>query len=114
MADLIDKAADDPTVASGFDGDSPYVERLFGSEEGLLLSLQQRWLTSLTATLDQAVDRGVPLHWALADLHAHHRGLRALLDMAAQRSARVAMMQRDEQRIIDLYDGHTTAWQTIG
>lgn len=113
MADLIEKANDNPDVASTFEGETSDIKRLFGSEEGLLLSLQQRWLTALTARLDQAAHRGIPLQWAIAGLEAQHSGLRALLTMAAQRSMRVRILQRDERRIMDLYDGHMTTWQTI-
>ena len=36
MADLIDRAAENPQAALDFNGSVPDVERLFGSEEGLL------------------------------------------------------------------------------
>jgi ATP adenylyltransferase len=105
MANLIDRAAENPDVALHLNGDLPDVARLFGSQEGLLLSLQQRWLTALTAKLDQADHDGVPAEQARAALAAQQRGLRALLDEAARRSVRVRALQRDEQQIITLYDG---------
>ncbi len=105
MADLVDKAAQDPDAALHFNGDMPEVERLFGSEEGLLLSLQQRWVTVMTAKLDQAAYEGTPIESAMAELAVQQAGLRALLDAAARRSARVAGMQRDERRIVELHDG---------
>jgi hypothetical protein len=105
MADLIDRAAEDPDAALNFNGSRPDVERLFGSEEGLLLSLRQRWMTALTAKLDQAADLGIPAEAALAELAAQQHGLRALLDAAARRSVRVRDLQRGEQRIVELFNG---------
>lgn len=113
MTALIERANDNPDVASVFEGETSDIERLFGNEEDLLLSLQQRWLTALTARLDQAAHRGIPLQWAIAELEDQHRGLRALLRMAAQRSSRVRVLQRDERRAMDLYEGQMTTWQTI-
>jgi ATP adenylyltransferase len=105
MANLIDHAAENPDTALNFNGDRPDVERLFGSEEGLLLSLQQRWVTMLTAKLDQADYDGIRAEQARAALAAEQSGLRVLLDEAARRSVRVRSLQRNEQRIVELYDG---------
>jgi ATP adenylyltransferase len=105
MADLIDRATENPDTALNFNGNMPDVDRLFGSEEGLLLSLQQRWVTMLTAKLDQADYDGVPAEHARAALASEQTGLRVLLDEAARRSVRVRTLQRDEQRIVELYDG---------
>lgn len=113
MADLIAKAGDDPDAALHFNGDSPDLGRLFGGEEGLLLSLQQRWLTALTAKLDQAAYQGIPVGYVMAELTAEQHGLKVLLDAAARRSVQVRALRRGEQRIIDLYAGHIALWQTI-
>ncbi|MEZ0362933.1 hypothetical protein ACAG26_04435 [Mycobacterium sp. pUA109] len=113
MADLIAKAAEDPQAALHFNGNRPDVERLFGSEEGLLLALQQRWMTALTAKLDQAHHEGVPAAQARAQLAAQERGLRALLDAGMQRSVRVRALQHDEPRIAELFDGMPISLQTI-
>jgi ATP adenylyltransferase len=95
MADLIDRAAENPDAALNFNGNLPDVERLFGSEEDLFLSLQQRWMTALTARLgdDSSVEQ------ARAELAASEPGLRILLDAAARRSARVRFQQRHEQTV---------------
>jgi ATP adenylyltransferase len=76
MADLIDRAAESPNSALDFDGYMPDIDRLFGGYEGLLLSLQHRWLTALTAKLDQADHDGVPAEQARAELAAREPGLR--------------------------------------
>ena len=57
MADLIGRAAENPDAALDFNGNMPDVQRLFGSEEGLLLSLQQRWVTALTARFGRRYSR---------------------------------------------------------
>ncbi|PQM45499.1 hypothetical protein C1Y40_04336 [Mycobacterium talmoniae] len=113
MADLIDKAAKDLEAALNFNGNMPDVERLFGSEEGLLLSLQQRWMTALTAKLDQAHHAGVPAAQARAELAAQQPGLRALLDAAMQRSVRIRALQHQESRIDGLFDGMPISLRTI-
>jgi hypothetical protein len=104
MADVIDRAATDPEAALSFNGKAADVERLFGGEEGLLLSLRHRWVTMLTAKLDQAAHDDVPAAQARAELEAAHPGLRGLLDAAALRSVRVRALERGEQRIVDLYN----------
>jgi len=113
MADLIEKAADDPDAALRLNSDSPDLHRLFGGEEGLLLSLQQRWVTALTAKLDQAAYQGIPVGDAIAELTAEQQGLSLLVDAAARRSAHVRALRRSEQRIIDHYSGRISLWQTI-
>jgi ATP adenylyltransferase len=104
MGQLISQAAENPESAVDFSDNMHTVERLFGSEEGLLLSLQQRWLTALTAKLDQAAEDDIPAQQARAELAAREPGLRALLDEAGRRSVRVRGRQHDEQRIVELYD----------
>lgn len=106
MTELIDRAAEDPDVALHFNGDPVDVERLFGSEEGLLLSLWQRWVTALTAKLDQVVDQVRPAQSAVADLAAPQSALWALLDVAARRSTQIRARQRGEKRVVELHDRH--------
>jgi ATP adenylyltransferase len=105
MADLIDRAATDPEPALALDDKASELQRLFGGEEGLLLSLWNRWVTMLTAKLDQAAYEDIPVEQAVAELVAAQPGLRALLDAAARRSVRVRALARGEQRIIELYGG---------
>jgi len=113
MADVIDRAATDPEAALNFNGKAPDVDRLFGSEEGLLLSLRHRWVTMLTAKLDQAAHDDVPAEQARTELAAANPGLRALLDAAALRSVRVRALEHGEQRIVDLYTGPGADRQTV-
>ncbi len=109
MADVIDRAATDPEAALELNGKARGdVDRLFGGEEGLLLSLRHRWMTMLTAKLDQAAHDDVPAEQARAELAAANVGLRALLDAAARRSVRVRALEHGEQRIVDLYTGPGT------
>lgn len=112
MADIIERAAEDPAGALDFTDRLPDVERLFGSEEGLLLALQQRWMTALTAKLDQAHHDGVPAEQAVAELSAQRPGLRALLDAASHRSVRVRALQHGEHRVAGLFDGVPIPLQT--
>lgn len=105
MADLIERAAENPDAAMDLNGNLPSVERLFGSEERLLLALQQRWVTALTARLDD----DVPAEQARAELAAREPGLRTLLDAGARRSVRVRRLQRDEQQIVQAFSQQTVA-----
>ncbi|GBE67348.1 hypothetical protein MFM001_38100 [Mycobacterium sp. MFM001] len=95
MAELIDRAAENPDAALHFNGSLPDVERLFGGEEGLLLALQQRWMTAVTARLDSDIS----VEEARAEVAAAEPGLRALLDAAAHRSRRLRSVQREEQTV---------------
>ncbi|ORW09042.1 hypothetical protein [Mycobacterium kyorinense] len=95
MADLIERAAENPYAALHFNGNLPDVERLFGSEEGLLLLLQQRWITAVTARLDGDIS----VEQARAEIAAAEPGLRAQLDAAAKRSRRLQSVQREEQTV---------------
>ena len=113
MADIIDRAATDPEAALNFNGNASDVERLFGGEEGLMLSLRHRWVTMLTAKLDQAAHEDVPAAQARADLAAAHPGLRALLDAAALRSVRVRALEHGERRIMHLYNGSDSGRLTV-
>jgi ATP adenylyltransferase len=104
MNHLIDHAATDPDAALRHLVDSASeLRRLFGDEEGLFLSLRHRWVTMLTAKLDQAAHDDVPAEHARAQLAAAHPGLRALLDAAARRSVRLRSLEHGERRIVDLY-----------
>jgi ATP adenylyltransferase len=113
MADMIDRAATDPAAALELDGKASDVERLFGGEEGLLLSLRHRWMTMLAAKLDQAAHEDIPAEQARVELAAAQPGLRALLDAAALRSVRVRALARGEQRIVDLYTRPGPDQQTV-
>lgn len=113
MAEMIDRAATDPEAALELNAHASDVERLFGGEEGLLLSLRHRWMTMLTAKMDQAAYDDVPAAQARAELAAANPGLRALLDAAALRSVRVRALEHGEQRIVDLYTGPGADRQTV-
>ncbi|WP_099022350.1 hypothetical protein [Mycolicibacterium palauense] len=106
MAALIERAAVDPEAALDFSDDQRCdIDRLFGNEEGLLLTLRQRWMTTLTAKLDQAAHDDIPPEQARAELAAALPGLRALLDSAGRRSVRMRAFDNGERRVIDLYEG---------
>jgi ATP adenylyltransferase len=112
MAEMIGRANENPESAIDFSGERLKVERLFGSEEGLLLSLQHRWTTALAAKLDQAAEDDIPAEQARAELAARLPGLRTLLDEAARRSVRVRGRQHDERRIVELH-GDPLQRQTV-
>ena len=102
MAALIERAATAPERALALEASElDDVRRLFGDEEGLLLALRHRWVTALTAKLDQAAYDDVPSEQVRAELAAAQPGLRALLDVAARRSVRLRSLERGEQRILD-------------
>lgn len=105
MAELIRTAETDPEAALAWAGESSEVSRLFGDEEGLLLSLRQRWMTMLVTKLDQAAYDGIPAERARGDLAATEPGLRALLEIASRRSLRVRSLSRGEQRVMDVFGG---------
>ncbi|KLO26713.1 hypothetical protein ABW16_18560 [Mycolicibacter heraklionensis] len=113
MAELIDRAAESPDSAMHLDGDPSDIERLFGSEEGLLLALQHRWMTTLTARLDQAHYEGIPAEVAVAELAAQQPGLRALLDAAGAWSTRIRGLQRREPQLAVQFDGTPFGQQYI-
>jgi hypothetical protein len=113
MADLIDRAATDCEAALSLDEKADEVRRLFGSEEELLLSLRQRWMTMLTAKLDQAEYDNVSAEQARAELAAAHPGLCALLEAASRRSVRMRSLASGEQHVIDYYAGPMVVQKTI-
>jgi ATP adenylyltransferase len=71
----------------------------------LLLALRQRWMTTLTAKLDQATYDGKSVEQVRAELAAAQPGLRAVLDAAARRSVRLRSMQHGEQQMVDYFSG---------
>ncbi|OBI12530.1 hypothetical protein A5712_06890 [Mycobacterium sp. E2327] len=105
MANVIKAAETDPEAALALADGSSEVSRLFGDEEGLLLSLRQRWMTMLVAKLDQAVHDGVAAERVRADLAAAEPGLHALLEIASRRSLRVRSLSGDERRVMELLGG---------
>jgi hypothetical protein len=113
MAQLIQAAETDPETALKLGDRASEVSRLFGDEEGLLLSLRHRWMTTLVAKLDQAAHDGVSSEQARADLATAQPGLHALLDVASRRSLRVRSLSRDEHMAIDLFGGSTSDRQTV-
>jgi hypothetical protein len=113
MAELIQAAETDPEAALQLADRAAEVSRLFGDEEGLLLSLRHRWMTMLVAKLDQAAHDDVPAEQARAGLTAAQPGLHALVELAARRSLRVRSVSRREQRAIDLFGGTTSDRQTV-
>jgi ATP adenylyltransferase len=113
MAELIQAAETNPEAALELGDRASEVSRLFGDEEGLLLSLWQRWMTMLVAKLDQAAYDGVAAEQARADLVAAQPGLHALLDIASRRSLRVRSLSRAEQRAVAVFGGTTSDRQTV-
>jgi ATP adenylyltransferase len=113
MAEVIQAAETDPEAALDLADKASEVSQLFGDEEGLLLSLRQRWLTMLSAKLDQAAYEGVTAEQARADLAAANPGLHALLRIAARRSLRLRSLSRGEQRVLDLFGASTSDRQTV-
>lgn len=103
---LIERAGVDADAALDFGpGEFADLQRLFGSEENLLLALRHRWITLLTAKMDQAVDDDVSAEQVRIRLAEAHPGLRALLDAGARRSLRLRWLERSEGRIAEYFDG---------
>jgi ATP adenylyltransferase len=113
MAEMIHSAETDPETALDLSDKASEVTRLFGDEEGLLLSLRQRWLMMLYAKLDQADYDGLTAEEAIAELAAANPGLYALLSIASRRSLRLRMLSRGEHRVVDLFDGPVGDRQTV-
>jgi ATP adenylyltransferase len=105
MAQVIKAAETDPEAALALADGSSEVSRLFGDEEGLLLSLRHRWMTMLIAKLDQAAHDGVGAEQVRADLAAAEPGLHALLEIASRRSLRVRSLSGGERRVMELLGG---------
>jgi ATP adenylyltransferase len=105
MAHVIKAAETDPEAALALADGSSEVSRLFGGEEGLLLSLRHRWMTMLIAKLDQAAHDGVGADQVRADLAAAEPGLHALLEIASRRSLRLRSLSGGERRVMELLGG---------
>ncbi|OBH99415.1 hypothetical protein [Mycobacterium sp. E2733] len=113
MADVIKAADTDPEAALALMDNSSEVARLFGDDEGLLLSLGQRWITMLVAKLDQAAHEGVAAEQVRADLEAAEPGLHALVRIGSRRSLRVRSLSRGEHVAVGLFGGPTGDRQTV-
>lgn len=113
MAQMIKTAETDPEAALTLAANSSEVSRLFGDEEGLLLSLGQRWITMLVAKLDQAAHEGVPAEQVRAALEAAEPGLHALVRIGSRRSLRVRSLSRGEHVAVGLFGGPTGDRQTV-
>ena len=113
MAEVIKAADADPEAALALVGNSPEVPRLFGDEEGLLLSLGQRWITMLVAKLDQAAHEGLAAEEVRAELENAEPGLHALVRIGARRSLRVRSLTRGEHVAVGLFGGPRGDRQTV-
>jgi hypothetical protein len=113
MAQVITAAETDPEAALAFIGKSSEVSELFGDEEGLMLSLGQRWITMLVAKLDQAAHEGASAEQVRADLEAAEPGLHALVKIGTRRSLRVRSLTRGEHVAVGLFGGPTGDRQTV-
>jgi ATP adenylyltransferase len=103
MAELIHAAETDPETALELADKAAEVSRLFGDEEGLLLSLRQRWMTMLVAKLDQAAYDDIPAEQVRADLAAAQPGLHALVEIGSRRSLRMRALSLREHAALDLF-----------
>ncbi|MBV8789987.1 MAG: hypothetical protein JOZ00_25310 [Mycobacterium sp.] len=113
MAQLIKVAETDPEGALALAGATSEVTRLFGDEEGLLLSLAQRWITMLVAKLDQAAHDGTSAEQVRAEFAAAEPGLHALVAIGSRRSLRVRALSRGGHVAVDLFGGPTGDRQTV-
>lgn len=113
MAQVIKAAERDPEAALALIDKSSQVSELFGDDEGLMLSLGQRWITMLVAKLDQAAHEGASAEQVRADLEAAEPGLHALVKIGARRSLRVRSLTRGEHVAVGLFGGPTGDRQTV-
>ncbi|OBF57288.1 hypothetical protein A5756_09970 [Mycobacterium sp. 852002-53434_SCH5985345] len=113
MAEVIKAADTDPEAALALVANSSEVPRLFGDEEGLLLSLGQRWITMLVAKLDQAAHEGLSAEQVRADLEIAEPGLHALVRIGSRRSLRMRSQCRGEHVAVGLFGGPTGDRQTV-
>jgi hypothetical protein len=113
MAEVIKAAETDPQAALAFIDNSSEVPELFGDEEGLMLSLGQRWITMLVAKLDQAAHEGASAERVRADLEATEPGLHALVKIGSRRSARMRSLSRGEHVAVGLFGGPAGNRQTV-
>lgn len=106
MARTIDRAAAEPERALDFSPEElAEVSRLFGDVDSLLLALRARWMTTLSAKLEQAVYDDIPVERVRAQLAAAQPGLSALVSAASRRSVRVRALVHGEQQMVDYFDG---------
>lgn len=96
---VLRRARHNPTVPMALD-DIPDARRLFGTADGVLLALQQRWTTALAARLDQAIESDTDPYEARSRLAAEQPALRAVLDAGATHSAALRETQRGERRMV--------------
>lgn len=113
MAQVIKAAETDPEAALALIDKSSEVSELFGDEEGLMLSLGQRWITMLVAKLDQAAHEGASAEQVRADLEAAEPGLHALVKIGTRRSLRVRSLTHGEHVAVGLFGGSTSDRQTV-
>ncbi|OBJ05483.1 hypothetical protein [Mycobacterium sp. 1465703.0] len=113
MAKVIKAAETDSEAAPALIDNSSEVSELFGDEEGLMLSLGQRWITMLVAKLDQAAHEGAPAEQVRADLQAAEPGLHALVKIGTRRSLRVRSLTRGEHVAVGLFGGPASDRQTV-
>ncbi len=113
MAEVIRAAETDPEAALALIDNSSKVSELFGDEEGLMLSLGQRWITMLVAKLDQAAHVGESAEQVRADLETAHPGLHALVQIGTRRWVRVRSLARGEHVAVGLFGGPTNDRQTV-
>lgn len=113
MAQVIKAAETDPEAALALIDKSSEVSELFGDEEGLMLSLGQRWITMLVAKLDQAAHEGASVEQVRADLEAAEPGLHALVKIGTRRSLRVRSLTRGEHVAVGLFGGPASDRQTV-
>jgi ATP adenylyltransferase len=113
MAQVIKAAETDPEAALALIDKSSEVSDLFGDQEGLMLSLGQRWITMLVAKLDQAAHEGTSAEQVRADLEAAEPGLHALVKIGTRRSLRVRSLTRGEHVAVGLFGGPAGDRQTV-
>ncbi|SDI21110.1 hypothetical protein SAMN05192558_101123 [Actinokineospora alba] len=110
---VLRRARQDPTAPPALD-DIPDARRLFGTADGVLLALQQRWTTTLAARLDQAIESDTDPHEARSRLAAEQPVLRAVLDAGAARSAALRETQRGERRMVVSSTNFASHRTTVG
>jgi len=115
MSKLIERATTDPDTALDCDdAESAHLRRLFGDESTLMLALRHRWMTTLTAKLDQAAHDWVPADQVRAELAKSQPGLRALLDAGARKSVPLRSLERREKHIIESCTGPDLHHRHVG
>jgi ATP adenylyltransferase len=87
------------------DTEAAELDRLYGDRDGFLLAVRHRWMTALTAKLDQAAHADISPQQVRSELAERNPGLRALLDTGLSSSVRVRALRHGEQQVLDLYTG---------